>query len=71
MAQDLAKTAGELRALMTASDWKSSIMSARYTERPAADRSAAVMYYQESNTSTELEEQWPIIREQTGKHPVE
>ena len=47
MAQDLAKTAAELPALMTAGRWKSSIMPTRYTERQAADRGAAASYEQE------------------------
>ena len=47
MAQDLVKSGVELPVLMTAGRWKSSKMSARYTERQAADRGAVARYYQE------------------------
>ena len=46
MAQDLAATGVELPALMTAGQWKSSRMPARYTERQAG--AAVTRYYQES-----------------------
>ena len=49
MAQDLVKSGVELPALMTAGRWKSSKMTARYTERQAADRGAVARYYQETN----------------------
>ena len=48
MAQDLVKSGVELPALMTAARWKSSKMSARYTERQAPDRGAVARYYQEA-----------------------
>ena len=48
MAQDLVKSGVELPALMTAGRWKSSKMSARYTERQAADRGAVARYYGDS-----------------------
>ena len=44
MAQDLAKTGAELPVLMTAGRWKSSTMTARYTERQAADRGVVARY---------------------------
>ena len=46
-AQDLSNTGTELPALMTAGQWKSSKMPARYTERQAAGHGAAARYYQE------------------------
>ena len=47
MAQDLAATGVELPALMTAGQWKSSQMPARYTEQQAAGRGAVPRYYRE------------------------
>ena len=46
MAQDLAASGVELLELMTAGQWKSSRMPARYTERQAAGRGAVARYYQ-------------------------
>ena len=54
MGQDLAKTGAELPALITAGRWKSSTMSARYTERQAADRGAVARYYQERERQNQL-----------------
>ena len=52
MAQDLVRSGVELPALMTAGQWKSSRMPARYTERQAADRGAVARYYQENAGAT-------------------
>ena len=47
MAQNLVRSGVELPALMTAGQWKSSKMPARYTVRQAAGRGAVARYYQE------------------------
>ena len=68
MARDLVKSGVELPALMTAGRWKSSRMSARYTERQAAGRSAVARYYQEGGVKpicTSLFLSYPLSRPET------
>ena len=48
MAQDLAATGVELPSSAPAGRWKSSKMTAQYTERQASGRGAVARYYQES-----------------------